>query len=456
MVRRAPDPAPRGRDEPIAPTPERVAEFSKLVRAWFWADRQRREAEDSKADRVPPHVERLLAPYKVKGDGGETHEQWVERLLATASAECGTARELVAFGRQLALDLEAQGFDSRPVLLVVQAADGGGGVAALTGTWPAARVEIERIRLLLQVSASTSRSSAQAVQGGERFVATERVSSPTPSSNAVTKGGSEVLGAETSARGDEAGASKPASEAGVGRVSSPALPAKALVAGGPSPTGSTGGDGTETSQTAPQAGLAEAAPPGVPHAEVAAGGGERVLAAAGAGQRPGTSIPILVRSGVTWSVTWKERTHTILHRLGLEDLQVLLSKPRVPVACTDLVRGRLVEGVRPDEKADKEAVARIRRALDDLDGMHSEGAEEQRARLEAALKDLVAPGGRLRVMNVERRRTQQTVSKRIRDAVRAIGEVNPEFAAHLMACLTTGAQCCYDPLRVQQAAARRP
>jgi hypothetical protein len=144
------------------PTPERVAQFQQLVRSWLWADRQRRAAADPKSDPLPPEVKRLLAPYKVEEAGGETTEQWAQRMVAADSEERGAAREVVACGRQLALDLEAHGYDSRPVLLVVHAADGGGGVPALAGTWPVARLEIDRLGMRLKVRPRAAQDSPSA------------------------------------------------------------------------------------------------------------------------------------------------------------------------------------------------------------------------------------------------------------------------------------------------------
>jgi hypothetical protein len=130
-----------------------VAEFLRLVRAWIWVDRMRREALDPKAAVLPAHVERLLAPYRVEGAGGESPEQWAERAVQAESEERAAARAVAVAGRGLAPRLEAFGYDSRPILRVVLAADGGGGVAALASIWPAARVEIERIELRLRIGA---------------------------------------------------------------------------------------------------------------------------------------------------------------------------------------------------------------------------------------------------------------------------------------------------------------
>ncbi len=135
------------------PTADQVAEFLRLVGAWIWADRMYREAQDPSAAPLPPHVKRLLAPYKVEGAAGENPEQWAERAATACSEERRAARAVVAAGRPLALAMEAHGFDNRPVLLVVFAADGGGGCAAMATTWPAARIEIERIGLRLRLAA---------------------------------------------------------------------------------------------------------------------------------------------------------------------------------------------------------------------------------------------------------------------------------------------------------------
>lgn len=143
------------------PTAEQVAKFLRLVRAWIWADRMYREAQDPNADHLPAHVKRLLAPYKVEGAGGESLDQWAERAVAACSKERGAAHAVVAAGRPLALALEANGFDSRPVLLVVFAADGGGGCAAMASTWPAARIEIERIGMRLQLGADAPRTEGR-------------------------------------------------------------------------------------------------------------------------------------------------------------------------------------------------------------------------------------------------------------------------------------------------------
>ncbi|MCC7137602.1 MAG: hypothetical protein IT460_04145 [Planctomycetes bacterium] len=86
----------------------------------------------------------------------------------------------------------------------------------------------------------------------EGSVATGGVSSPPPPSGQASAEPAEPLVETSRSSGDETDARKPASGAGLGEVSSPALPAKNLAAGGPACPDSVGGDGTETSQAAPR------------------------------------------------------------------------------------------------------------------------------------------------------------------------------------------------------------
>jgi hypothetical protein len=283
------------------------------------------------------------------------------------------------------------------------------------------------------------------------------VSSPDPAGKAPANLAPDGRVATPSMGGDGTETSGARFVAGPPEVSSPATAGGPASSAAPVRDASRGGDGTETSKAQFHAGLSEVSSPGPPAARATSAHddgtgraerpapGDETPAAASAG-----SPPLLVRTGEVWSVTWGTKTYPLVHRLGLDALQVLLSRPATPVSCTDLVQGRLVEDSPAQEVADKETLAHIYRELKDLDGLHSEGAEEQRARLREEVRRLLTPTGRLRSIDRERRKVQQAVYKRIRDAVRAIADVYPALGAHLRACVTTGAQCCYDPARARR------
>ena len=164
--------------------------------------------------------------------------------------------------------------------------------------------------------------------------------------------------------------------------------------------------------------------------------------------------PRFVRNGDVWTVSWQDHAGHLPDSKGLQDLACLLGRPGEDVAATQLM------GIRPqagaDPVLDEVAKAAFRRRLDELDAeiegadadhddYRAERARDERAALVDALAAAVGLGGRDRRLGDDAERARKAVTARIRDAVRRIGEVHPELAAHLVESVQTGTWCAYRP-----------
>ncbi|WP_232663316.1 ATP-binding protein [Pseudonocardia sp. TRM90224] len=165
------------------------------------------------------------------------------------------------------------------------------------------------------------------------------------------------------------------------------------------------------------------------------------------------------RDGSVWTLTFAGRTVRLPDAKGLRDLHVLLGVPGTPVPAVRLLDpagGAVAIAVGSsggDPVLDAAALAAYRRRLTELDAALD--AETQPARADALdrerqalLDELQAAtglGGRPRRLGDSAERARKAVTNRIRDALRRIGELHPELAAHLRATVSTGTTCVYTP-----------
>ena len=100
-------------------------------------------------------------------------------------------------------------------------------------------------------------------------------------------------------------------------------------------------------------------------------------------------------------------------------------------------------------RAYRTRLADLRDELDDASRCNDLGrAEALRAEMEAVaeqLRSAVGLGGRNRAPGSAAERARLTVSKRIRAALKRIGELHPPLGHYLNACVKTGHYCSYTP-----------
>jgi pimeloyl-ACP methyl ester carboxylesterase len=176
---------------------------------------------------------------------------------------------------------------------------------------------------------------------------------------------------------------------------------------------------------------------------------------------PAADVPLAgpswKRSGDTWTIRFGRRTIHVKHTKGLADLGVLLGRPGRPVEALELYAG--AEAPRPpapEPVVDRQALVAYRSRLTELgaeleqaeqrgDLGWSERVQEERGALLAHLGQITGLGGRVRTTTSAAERARKAVSARIRDAITRIDGHHPELAAHLIASVSTGATCRYQP-----------
>jgi len=176
---------------------------------------------------------------------------------------------------------------------------------------------------------------------------------------------------------------------------------------------------------------------------------------------PETDVPLVQpswkRSGDIWTIHFSGRVIHLKHAKGLADLGVLLGRPGQSVDALELYAGP--EAPRPSSSepvVDRQALVAYRSRLTEL-ALELEQAEQRgdaewfervRAEQEALrvhLGQITGLGGRVRTEASPAERARKAVSARIRDAITKMGGHDPELAAHLIAAVSTGATCRYQP-----------
>jgi hypothetical protein len=165
-------------------------------------------------------------------------------------------------------------------------------------------------------------------------------------------------------------------------------------------------------------------------------------------------LPRLAQDGEVWTVRWRGTAVHLPDTKGLRDIALLLGRPGVGVAATELMTGRPVAGA--DPVLDGQAKAAFRRRLDDLEAAiddaslagDAEGlrrAQDERDALVSTLASAVGLGGRDRRLGDDAERARKAVTARIRDAIRRIEQADPDLGAHFRTTISTGSWCTYQP-----------
>ncbi|MDT0307132.1 AAA family ATPase [Streptomyces sp. DSM 44917] len=163
--------------------------------------------------------------------------------------------------------------------------------------------------------------------------------------------------------------------------------------------------------------------------------------------------------GAVWTLSYAGRTVHMPDAKGLRDLRELIANPGTEIPAARLLSPGAGEAARPagsDPVLDEEAKARYRRHLTALDeeidraaalgdDERAAGLDRERAALLEELRAAAGLAGRTRRLGDEAERARKTVTARIRDTLRRLGERHPELAAHLRESVTTGTLCAYRP-----------
>lgn len=168
----------------------------------------------------------------------------------------------------------------------------------------------------------------------------------------------------------------------------------------------------------------------------------------------------LVRDGDVWSIATAGRTAHVKHSRGVELLSELVRAPGQEFHVLDLgarpAPGAVIDrgdaGALLDEAAKRAYRARIRRLDEELREAEEWADEGRRARLAAEREALVEEiaraaglGGRDRRAGSAAERARVNVQKRLREAIRRVGDVLPELGAHLERSVRTGIHVSYRP-----------
>jgi hypothetical protein len=166
----------------------------------------------------------------------------------------------------------------------------------------------------------------------------------------------------------------------------------------------------------------------------------------------------LVREGDYWAVSAGTVTVRIRDARGMQMLAELVASPGREMHALALMGADGEAGDTGDagELLDAEAVAEYRERVRDLEDQIAEAeswsdpgrAARARAERDAIASELsrgVGLGGRARRAGAAAERARVNVQRRIRGAIKKIGESLPELAAYLDRAVRTGTFCSYEP-----------
>jgi predicted ATPase len=162
-----------------------------------------------------------------------------------------------------------------------------------------------------------------------------------------------------------------------------------------------------------------------------------------------------IREGAVWELSFEGRTVRLPHAKGLSDLAVLFQRPGHEVSASELM-GSSVEsgdlGPVVDATARRAYEQRIRELQVEMEEAESFGdlhrAEVARMELDQLIDVLTAAtglAGRDRRSGGSDERARSAVTRRIREAMRRVGDVHPALGEHLAGTVRTGRWCAYEP-----------
>ena len=172
---------------------------------------------------------------------------------------------------------------------------------------------------------------------------------------------------------------------------------------------------------------------------------------------PGLAWSLEEHAG-SWRITIANRSFLVPNLRGMGLLARLTATPRVEIHSLELVSGSSddVDGGDAGELLDDKARAQYRKRIsalaDAIEDAEARGdlrrAEAARDEHEALIKELsraVGLGGKVRRAGAAAERARVTAQRRLRDAIKKIGELDPELGTHLDTAIRTGTFCVYWP-----------
>jgi hypothetical protein len=161
--------------------------------------------------------------------------------------------------------------------------------------------------------------------------------------------------------------------------------------------------------------------------------------------------------GESWRISYAGRTVYLRATKGMGDLARLLAEPGREIHCLDLAGAGSEEsstGALLDPEARRQLEDRIRELQAEVDDAARASDQLREARAQAEMDTVVdhlvgalGLGGRAREGVSTAERARSAVTRRLRAAVRRVGEDHPELGRHLEASVRTGAFCRYRPER---------
>jgi tetratricopeptide (TPR) repeat protein len=169
--------------------------------------------------------------------------------------------------------------------------------------------------------------------------------------------------------------------------------------------------------------------------------------------RPGLE---LTRDGETWEVRAGDRSFRLKDTRGMRMLAQLVSAPQRELHVLTLMGAEGADAGDAGEVLDARAQQAYRARLEDLRDQLAEAesfgdrarAARVREEIERIADELAAGvglGGRARRAGSAAERARVNVQRRLRDAVRRVGEQDPALGKHLERSLRTGTFCAYEP-----------
>lgn len=200
----------------------------------------------------------------------------------------------------------------------------------------------------------------------------------------------------------------------------------------------------------------ETVPP--PREVVPPAGGEAIRAA--------SALGVFRCEGAYWTVIFAERVARLRDSKGMHYLRQLLSNPGVEMHALELAGMLSGDSDSPPENfasqgdigpplddvarsAYRERLVELREEIEEAQRFNDVGrrdrAQQEIEALTQQLSTAFGLGGRARRTGAHAERARFAVTKRVRDAIKRIGEQHPLLAQHLSSSIKTGVFCVYQP-----------
>lgn len=156
-----------------------------------------------------------------------------------------------------------------------------------------------------------------------------------------------------------------------------------------------------------------------------------------------------------WEMSYDKRTVFLSDKKGYYDIANLLAKPNIEIHCSDLM-GNAINFEQTPLIMDDKAKTEYRNRLIDLDkeiqdfdlNNDYENVIKLREEYDAIVDHLtksINVKGRTKKFSDATEKARVAITWRIRDAIKKINTVHPEFGKHLSVAISTGNYCSYSP-----------